>query len=295
MNRMNRLGLLAAIVFIVMVLSAFRGNARENVDTTDKDKELTCKEALLSRISEAGKMTTVPDGSFRRGDSVHLVIRDAGPFTPGPDGKHHFDIDMIVEDPKGAVILEQKGLLGDKGVMTLEDNIASSPYGIYDTTVTMDPGTYLMHLTLRDVISGKKLTVSREFILKDGLSYQTVLFAKNGEDGKLERVDEAVFARGETVNMVLLNVGKFQKGLDGKHSFDINMTVKNHQDQVILNKNDMLGEDGHFFLENDIAESPYGMFHTDIGMNAGEYFMTLEIFDRLSGHTLGVTRKFTLN
>ncbi len=89
-------------------------------------------------------------------------------------------------------------------------------------------------------------------------------------------------------------MGKFKKGPDGKHSFDIDMRVDNPEGKEVLKTAKMLAEAGHILLEDDIAKTPYGKFYTTIEMPAGVYRMTLDIYDNISGGRVSVTESFTL-
>lgn len=126
------------------------------------------------------------------------------------------------------------------------------------------------------------------------ITVEDSLFARTGPDGNLIRADNNVFRRGEVVNLVLLNVGKFKKGEDGKHWFDIDMDVTGPKGEVVLSKKGLLGENGHVFLPNDTAESPYGIFSTAEELEPGTYKMKLTIYDRLGKGKASVTKSFIL-
>jgi hypothetical protein len=239
-------------------------------------------------------MVVVSDGTFRRGEVVNLICREVGKFQLGKDGKHWFDIDMIIKGPSGAVVLDKKNLLGEEGHSKLENDIAESPYGIFETNVGMEPGAHQMILTIRDKISGAKVSVTKSFTLSSGLSYQDAVFARKGIDEKLVPVADRVFQRGEAVNLILLNAGKFKKGPDGKHWFDIDLEVKGPNGNVVFVQNNLLGENGRLFLENDIAESPYGIFYTNVKLDPGTYLMQLTIRDKIGNQKLTVAKPFTL-
>jgi hypothetical protein len=258
------------------------------------DSQLTFKEAIWVRTNDDGRLVAVPNAAFRRGEVVNLVLRNVGIFQKGNDGKHRFDIDMVVKDPTGSVVLDKKGLLGEEGHRLLENDTAASPYGIFESHVGLEPGTYQMTLTVHDKINGANVSVTKSFSMSEGLSYQKTVFARKGKDGTLEQVPEPVFSRGEVVNLIVLNVGKFKKGADGKHLFDIDMTVNNSEGETVFQKEKMLGENGHTLLPDDIAKSPYGMFYSSIEMEAGVYRMTLTIYDKIGNEKVSVTKPFSL-
>lgn len=280
----------AAIIFLFFGFSAIMLMAAEG----QTEHALTCEEAAWARVDESGRMVAVPEGVFRRGETVNLVLRRVKTLQAGKDGKCHFDIDLLVQDPAGITILEQNELLGEKGHIVLKDGVAASPYGIFESRVGLEPGRYQMTLVVRDKISGARLPVTRSFTLAPGLSYQKALFARSESDGSLSPVAEAVFSRGETVNLVLVQVGRFKKDAAGKHFFEIGMLVKDPAGATVLQQDAMLGEKGHAALADDIAETPYGMFYSSLELAPGVYTMTLSIFDKIAGDQVSVTRPFTL-
>lgn len=257
-------------------------------------QQLTFEEALWAKNDETGKLVAAPEGVFRRGEVVNLVLRQVKTFQVGKDGKCWFDIDLKVKDPKGTSILDQQGLLGEDGHLELKEGIASSPYGIFESSVDLEPGQYQMILTIRDKIGGGSASTTQLFTLSPGLSYKKTIFAKEGSDGTLNPVNDAVFSRGEAVNLVFINVGKFMKDASGKHFFDIDMVVKNSEGKLILQQEKMLGEKGHIVLENDIADSPYGIFYSSLEMAPGTYYMTLTVYDKIANDKVSVTKPFTL-
>ncbi len=280
----------AAIIFLFSSFSAITLMAAE----VRAEQALTCEEAAWARIDESGRMVAVPEGVFRRGEAVNLVLRRLKTLQAGKDGKCHFDIDLLVKDPAGTAILEQKDLLGEEGHIALKDGVASSPYGIFESSVGMEPGRYQMTLTVRDKISGAHLSLTRSFTLSPGLSYQKAIFARTQSDGTLNPVADAVFSRGETVNLVLIQVGRFKKDAAGKHFFDVGMVVKDPAGTLVFQQDAMLGENGHIVLADGIAESPYGMFYSSLELAPGVYTMTLSIYDKIAGDQVSVTRPFTL-
>lgn len=126
------------------------------------------------------------------------------------------------------------------------------------------------------------------------LNVEQVLLAKGSGDN-LQPVEEPVFQRGETVNMVLLNVGKFEKDPAGKNSFNIDMQVEDPDGKVIFDQSKLLGEQGQGIeLTNDTADSPYGYFQSTAQMQPGEYTLTLTIYDEVGGGSVTKTETVTL-
>ncbi len=255
---------------------------------------LVIKETIWAKNTDDGRMEVASNGIFRRGETVNLIMREVGKFQQGKDGKCRFEIDMIVKDPTGKIILDQKNLLGEKGHFQLENGIAGSPYGIFDSKVRMLPGVYYMTLTISDKIGGAKATVDKFFTLSGGLSYEKAIFARKGTDETLVPVEDRVFSRGELVNFILINVGKLKRGQDNKNFFDIDMEVKDSNGKIVIDKTNLLGMKGNVTLKDDIAESPYGIFTTTIDMEPGTYIMKLTIRDKIGDESLTVTKPFIL-
>ncbi|MCP5051339.1 MAG: hypothetical protein GY940_29505 [bacterium] len=262
-------------------------------EPTDPGK-LNFKETVWARIGAGGRMVTVSDPLYRRGEDVYLLFREVGTFKRGMDGKHKMDLDMKVTGPTGNIVLDQTDLLGEGGHSVLRNGVASSPHGIFQSHVGLQPGPYRMTLTIRDEISGARATVTKTFRLSGQLGYRKAVFARKGANGKLEPVDDAVFQRGETVQLVVLNAGQFKMGADGKHRFEIDLEVKGPSGTVTFRQQNMLKEAGHKVLEKNIATSPYALYYSSVEMAAGAYKMKITIRDVVAGQALHVTRPFTL-
>jgi hypothetical protein len=127
-----------------------------------------------------------------------------------------------------------------------------------------------------------------------GLVAEQIVLARNTTNRKLEPVTDGGFQRGESVNLVLLNVKGFQKGPDGKNSFDIDIEVKNPQGKVILSRQRLLGPAGYRDLPNNVARSPYGIFNTTEAYPTGEYKIKLKLYDKISNSSLTVNRTIEL-
>jgi hypothetical protein len=118
---------------------------------------------------------------------------------------------------------------------------------------------------------------------------------KNPTTQKIDPVTSAKFKLGDTVALVLINVGKFRKGTDGKHLFDMDMEVQDNQGKVLGKKERLLGSGGNLFLPNDIAKSPYGSIDTGVTkLKAGEYKIILNIYDKISGSSTQRSKSFIL-
>jgi hypothetical protein len=255
--------------------------------------ELTIKDTVWARLDDSGKMVSC-EGRFRRGEAVHLVLLEVGPFPAGPDGRSWFDLDMTVAAPSGRLVLDKKNLLDEKGHIKLDHGIAESPYGIFESAVGMDAGEYKMTVTIRDRIGSAQKTVVKSFSLAPGLAYGRALFARMDEQKRLSPVEDASFQRGEAVHFVLINVGLFKKGPDGKHAFDVDMEVKDPGGRSALIQKNMLGENGRLLLDKDIAESPYVTFQSALTLPAGTYVVQMTVRDLIGKSQLTVKKPFDL-
>jgi hypothetical protein len=137
-----------------------------SLPSQDVSAGLVAEQVVLARNTTSRKLEPVIDGVFQRGESVNLVLLNVKGFQKGPDGKNSFDIDIQVKDPKGKAILSRQRLLGIGGQRDLPDNIARSPYGIFNTTEAYPTGEYKITLKLYDKVSNRSLTVNRTITLQ---------------------------------------------------------------------------------------------------------------------------------
>lgn len=265
-----------------------------SICTASETKKLTYREAVFARRNFAGKLNVIKKASFRRGERINLILLDVKKFEIGKDGKHRFDLDMVIENPSEKVILFKENLLGKKGHVFLKNGIARSPMGIFESHVGLDSGEYLMTVTIHDKVGGGRVIVSKKFTLTDQLGYHEAIFARKETDGQFSPVPDAVFKRGEIVNLVLLKVGPFSKGRNGKHGFDIDLVVTNPKGTVVFHKKRLLRRKGIMLLKNNIAETPYGIYYSSAKQLPGVYKMKMTIYDIFSRKKLFVSRPFTL-
>lgn len=128
----------------------------------------------------------------------------------------------------------------------------------------------------------------------NGLSIQNTALAKLEPGDKLSKVDDATFKQGDKICYILVNVGKFKKDSLGKNWFDMDLEVKDSQGKVIFSKSQMLGENGHVALTNDIAESPFGVFVTNSTLAPGKYQIKLTIYDKIGKGSASKSTTFIL-
>ena len=129
------------------------------------------------------------------------------------------------------------------------------------------------------------------------LAVEAAILAKQDEStGKLEPIENGVFQKGDQVNLVLVNVGKFEKGEDGKNRFDLDIQIKDSQGEVIGAQEGVLGDQGHIALPNDIAKSPVGFVDatTTEKLEPGEYTIEITVRDKIGGDSVSRSKTFTL-
>lgn len=127
------------------------------------------------------------------------------------------------------------------------------------------------------------------------VSIDDYIFARTGDDGQLEKVDDpAVFQKGENVHLVLLDVGPFKKDDTGLNWFDINMEITDPDGNIVLSDTAMLGEAGHIALDNNRAQSPYGSCTNTADLEPGKYKFKLTIYDRLGKGRASQSAYFTI-
>jgi hypothetical protein len=135
--------------------------------STSSSKLISIEDGTFARSAEADQLMPVSDPAvFKRGEAVHLVLQNVGPFKKDDDGLNWFDLDMEIIGPDGEILLSQNGLLGDKGHLLLENDRARTPYATCQTTSDMSPGKYKFKLTIYDKIGSGKATRTSTFTLE---------------------------------------------------------------------------------------------------------------------------------
>lgn len=127
---------------------------------------LNIEDTVFALTGADGKLTVVDTPEFNRGDEIAYILMNVGTFKKGEDGLNSFDIDMLVTDSAGKVILDEKGLLGDAGHLALPNDTAESPYGVFTTTPELEAGKYSIKLTVTDKVSGGLATSTGSLTLK---------------------------------------------------------------------------------------------------------------------------------
>jgi hypothetical protein len=135
--------------------------------STSTSKLISIEDYTFARTGDGDQLVAVDDPAvFKRGDDVHLVLQNVGPFKKADDGLNWFDLDMEITGPDGGVLLSQTGMLGDGGHIALENNRAKSPFATCTTTPDVAPGKYKFKLTIYDKIGSGKATQTATFTLE---------------------------------------------------------------------------------------------------------------------------------
>ena len=116
---------------------------------------------------------------------------------------------------------------------------------------------------------------------RQGLSFEKSVFAKVSDDGKVTLLEKPEYERGEKVHFALMNVGKFQKDLEGKDWVDMDLEIRDSNGKWVFAHKSLLGKAGHLALKGDMAESPTGVFTATASLKPGNYSLQLTVFDKI--------------
>jgi len=128
--------------------------------------ELTYERALLAEAKGSGELMENEEAKFFRGDVIALILLNVGPFQRGDDGLNWFDMDINVTYPDGTLNFSETGILGEDGHMDIENNIANYPHVFFYSTFNEEPGNYTISMAIYDKIDGRRIEVSRSFLLR---------------------------------------------------------------------------------------------------------------------------------
>lgn len=135
--------------------------------STSTSKLISIEDYTFARNGDNGQVVAVDDPAvFKRGEDVHFVLLNVGPFKKDDAGLNWFDFDMEVTGPDGKVLLSQTGMLGAAGHVALENDHAKSPYGSCTNTSDLGPGEYKFKLTIYDKIGKGKASQTATFKLE---------------------------------------------------------------------------------------------------------------------------------
>ena len=156
----------AMLIFIVALLvvgDIFLAYALSDPSTFRQG--LDFERSVFAKVDDAGKVTILERGEYGRGEVVHFALMKVGKFKKGADGKHWVESDLKVR--KGwKTIFVKRGLLGEGGHVTLKNDEAESPSGVFTATASLKPGDYSMQLTVYDKVGGGKVRDRGTFTVK---------------------------------------------------------------------------------------------------------------------------------
>ncbi|MBN2698654.1 MAG: hypothetical protein JXR52_07495 [Bacteroidales bacterium] len=120
---------------------------------TSTSKLISVEDFTFARTGAGDQLEVVSDPAvFQRGEPVHLVLQNVGPFKKDSAGLNWFDMDMEITGPDETVILSQTAMLGDAGHLALDNNRAASPYATCYNTAELAPGKYKFTIRIYDRI-----------------------------------------------------------------------------------------------------------------------------------------------
>ena len=155
---------LCALFLIVLVISM------SGCTETSTSYGLGYDDVFIGRMDSSGTIVPSEDNVFNIGEDVYLVFTNVGTFKRGEDGKNWIEIDIEVKDSSGNIVFSEQDMLGEEGHVSLENDVASAPYGVISTD-ELGSGKHIMKETIRDKIGSGKITSSIEFTLKsEGVS-----------------------------------------------------------------------------------------------------------------------------
>jgi hypothetical protein len=135
--------------------------------STSISKLINIEGYTFARTGDNGQLIRVNNPAvFRKGEDVHLVLLNVGPFKKDEAGLNWFDLDLEVTGPDGKVLLSKTAMLGDAGHVALNNNHAASPYGSCTNTTNLETGEYKFKLTIYDKIGKGKATQTSTFKLE---------------------------------------------------------------------------------------------------------------------------------
>lgn len=155
------------VLFILVGISVMQAIMLSCSTSTTTSKGITIDDYTFARQGSGTQLETISNPAvFKKGEIVHLVLFNVGPFKKDDSGLNWFDIDVEITDPAGGILMSETGLLGDGGHIALENDIASSPEGTFTTTPEMATGKYKFKVTIYDRIGKGKATQTATFNLE---------------------------------------------------------------------------------------------------------------------------------
>ena len=114
------------------------------------------------------------------------------------------------------------------------------------------------------------------------------------EDNKFIQYNKAIYHRGDEVYMVLEDVGPFARGADSLNHAEMRLEVTDAIGQIITIRENLFGARGHGDFTNDILDSPYASYSSDLNDKPGKYSMSVTIYDLIRKDSIVVFDDFFL-
>ncbi len=151
-------------VLIIVLMAVMLASCSTSTSTS---KLISIDDYTFARQGDGDQLATMSNPAvYKRGEVVHLVLFNVGPFKKDDSGLNWFDIDVEITDPDGGILLSEAALLGDGGHLVLENDMASSPEGTFSSTPEMKPGKYRFKMTIYDRIGKGRATQTATFTLE---------------------------------------------------------------------------------------------------------------------------------
>ncbi len=165
--------LLRFIIIILLVTAACSSNDSKSSEKITKNKdslqnnvdELTAKKYYLA-LKDTRGVNKVKKKVFKRNDEIYFIFEDVGKFQNGSDSLSKIEMKMEVIDNVGIRVAHKPNLLGDKGIVKLNNGIAKKPFASFLTDLEDEVGKYVFKVTIYDKISGDSLIITEMFILE---------------------------------------------------------------------------------------------------------------------------------
>ncbi|PIQ78604.1 hypothetical protein COV82_00370 [Candidatus Peregrinibacteria bacterium CG11_big_fil_rev_8_21_14_0_20_46_8] len=125
-----------------------------------------------------------------------------------------------------------------------------------------------------------------------GLTFEGYTFGRTTADGQIEATETNVYKPGDQVHLILQNVGPFKADDEGKHHLEMDLEIENDAGEIIFEQKNILEETGITQLEQGIADTPYGTFHSNAALPLGTYTMMLTVYDKVGGGEVSQTAPF---
>jgi len=134
------------------------------IGCNQNEEKLTYDKTSFAVQLNDGTFQPLENKTYNRGEAVHLVMLNVKEFRKDNYGLNAFDINVEVSKD-GTVIISQANLLGEGGNINLENNIAKSPYGSFNSDKSLEPGNYTFKMTIKDLITNTEVSAVENFQL----------------------------------------------------------------------------------------------------------------------------------